>query len=98
VFNKLAFRFSKVVPVSISKKVAETVSQVYGSKIFSPIIYNGIDTQRFSNSKRIKKADEQLVLINIARFDEHKNHRLLIEAFEKALGMQPNMELWLGCY
>jgi glycosyltransferase involved in cell wall biosynthesis len=94
-FNKLAFKFFGVVPVSISKEVAKTVAQVYGSKIFSPVIYNGIDTQRFIGSKKIKRPNEELILINVARFERVKNHKLLIEAFEEALMKQPNMELWL---
>lgn len=34
-------------------------------------------------------------MTNVAHFDYEKNHRLLIEAFERALMEQSNMELWL---
>jgi len=93
--NWFAFRFLEVIPVSVSNEVARTVEKLYGLK--SHVIYNGIDTQRFLSlgPKKIKYSGERLILINIARFSFEKNHRLLIEAFEKALMELSNMELWL---
>lgn len=92
--NIIAFKFLGFIPVSISKRVAETVKQVYG--IDSPVIYNGIDTQEFSIeiSKKSNLSDKRFILINVARFVEEKNQKLLIEAFSKSIQEIPNLELW----
>lgn len=94
-FNRIAFKFFGVVPVSISQEVAQSVKKLYGRKISTPIIYNGIDVQRFSIDRPKRVDRDKTILINVARFAEQKNHALLIRAFSKAVQSCPNLELWL---
>ena len=90
----IAFRLGRVVPVSISRQVAQTVKEVYGDNIHTPIIYNGIPTRRFIFSNK-KQRDDRVVLIHIGRFAPPKNHLLLVDAFSLAIEKYPSMELWL---
>lgn len=94
--HQISFRLGGVVPVSISRKVANTVSSVYGVGIQSPVIYNGIPTRCFTSVVNGEKhAKEEMVLLHIGRFAAEKNHLLLIQAFARAIKDYPNMQLWL---
>ena len=95
--HKIAFTFGGVVPVSISEEVADSVRLVYGAKLQSPVIYNGIDTKRFacSNCKEEEQEGGEIILLHVGRFSPSKNHKLLIEAFSYALNQNPNLRLWL---
>ncbi len=96
-FNSIAFRFGNVVPVSISNAVADTVREVYGQNLYTPVIYNGLPTDRFlqHSNKPKENSKQNIVLMNIARFWPQKNHKLLIEGFSIAVKEYSNMELWL---
>jgi len=91
----LAFRLAGAVPVSISREVAITLRNLYGQKIKTPVIYNGIPTKRFSAYSNRKNENEDIVLLHVGRFSHQKNHKLLIEAFELAVKECPKMRLWL---
>lgn len=93
----VAFRVGSVVPVSISQEVANTVHTVYGRGVYTPVIYNGIPTERFiSRAKRDNAAEKKdLILLHVGRFAPQKNHLLLIEAFALAINECPEMQLWL---
>jgi len=95
--HKIAFTFGGVVPVSISEEVADSVRLVYGAKLQSPVIFNGVDTKRFacSNCKKEKQEGGEIILLHVGRFSPSKNHKLLIEAFSYALNQNPNLRLWL---
>jgi glycosyltransferase involved in cell wall biosynthesis len=90
-FRRLAFRMG-VIPVSVSWKVHESVKNTYG--IESTVIYNGIPCARYVGHMR-ELADDELILINIARFVPQKNHECLILAFAKAYQQYPHMRLLL---
>ncbi|MGB9662819.1 MAG: glycosyltransferase [Moorellaceae bacterium] len=93
----IAFRLGNVVPVSISREVANTVRAVYGRDIHTPVIYNGIPTARFITNagQDNTKKGRDVVLLHIGRFAPQKNHLLLIEAFALAVKEHPTMQLWL---
>nr|BCX01989.1 MAG: glycosyl transferase family 1 [Bacteroidota bacterium] len=94
--HRLAFGLFGVVPVSISQGVAATVKALYGQRLNTPVIYNGIPTERFlSLNKPIKRQDEKRVLLHIGRFAPQKNHLLLLEGFARAQARYPDLELWL---
>ncbi len=97
VIHWFAFHLGGVVPVSISQQVANTVKDLYGKNIHTPVIYNGIPTNHFvNNSHRLtQRINKNLILIHIGRFATPKNHHLLIESFSIAVKEHPNMELWL---
>lgn len=93
----IAFHLGGVVPVSISREVANTVRVVYGQGVYTPVIYNGIPTTHFvseagQNNVRLKK---DMVLLHVGTFAPQKNHLLLIEAFALAVKEYPMMQLWL---
>lgn len=93
----IAFRLGGVVPVSISREVANTVRAVYGRAIHTPVIYNGIPTTRFVSSagRDNAKKEKDVVLLHVGRFAPQKNHLLLMEAFALAVKEYPTMQLWL---
>ena len=93
----IAFRLGGVVPISISREVANTVRAVYGRGIHTPVIYNGIPTTRFVSraGRDNAKKEKDVVLLHVGRFAPEKNHLLLIEAFALALKEYPTMQLWL---
>ena len=93
----IAFRLGGVVPISISREVANTVRAVYGRGIHTPVIYNGIPTTRFVSraGRDNAKKEKNVVLLHVGRFAPEKNHLLLIEAFALALKEYPTMQLWL---
>lgn len=93
--HKMAFRFCGVIPVSISREVATTVKALYGPRLYTPVIYNGIPTARFLKMDPANARRGKLVLVHIGRFALPKNHSLLIEGLARALGSHPVMELWL---
>ncbi|WP_337844906.1 glycosyltransferase [Thermus sp.] len=91
----LAFGKLGVVPVSISLAVAETVKRVYGLDLDTPVIYNGIPTNRFLDARLPPRGEEKLRLLHVARFAPPKNHLVLLEGFATALDEYSSMELWL---
>lgn len=93
----IAFQLCGVVPVSISQEVARTVRSVYGRGVGTPVIYNGIFTERFASisSQNKLKVSNNIVLLHVGRFAPQKNHMLLVEAFSRALKEYSSMELWL---
>lgn len=92
--HKIAFCLAGVVPVSISKEVANTVQMLYGKRIKTPIIYNGVPTLKFSSTQK-KNSGNNIILLHIGRFAPQKNHKLLIEAFSIAVKECSNLRLWL---
>jgi glycosyltransferase involved in cell wall biosynthesis len=92
--QKIAFKFFKFTPVSLSFENYKTTQQVYGKRINSPIIYNGIPTQLFKQNNT-KKSTNELVIIHIGRFMEQKNHQLLIDSFEEVVKLHRDVKLWL---
>ncbi|MEM3503920.1 MAG: glycosyltransferase, partial [Nitrososphaeria archaeon] len=90
-----AFNVFGVIPVSISESVASTVKSLYGKNLYTPVIYNGAKTQRFIEVDRLDTTKNNIVILNVARFEEQKNHKLLIEAFALLAQSFPNVELWL---
>lgn len=101
IVNWLSFRFGKVIPISISKEVAKTMSDVYN--INTSIIYNGVPINGLKKSEEYRDVwreemginDSNVVLVHIASFCLQKNHRLLIQAFEQAIKKCPNLILLL---
>ncbi len=69
----IAFRLGNVVPVSISRAVANTVRAVYGRGIHTPVIHNGIPTARFVSSAGQDNAKkEDVILLHVGRFAPKK--------------------------
>lgn len=101
--HKFAFCNMRVVPVSISQIVLSSVSNLYGS-IDSPVIYNGIDTIKYSISKDQREkwranngiSEKTITFVHVARFSPVKNHLVLIEAFSHVVHHNPETVLLLA--
>lgn len=81
--NKFYYKHHWAVPVALSPVIQKTIQNVYRINFFDiPVIYNGIDL-----SKCIPKKDysigEKIILLHIGRFSEQKNHKGLLDAFQK---------------
>ena len=93
------FKTSKAILVASSKKSGEAL---FGKNPFK-MIYNGIDTDKFSYSPNIRKlkrkelniSNNQIAVCDVAMFREQKNHIFLIEIFIEFLKQEPNSILVL---
>lgn len=98
VIHGIAFRYGRVVPVSISQEVEKTIRKMYGQSIYIPVIYNGIPIARFTanvrQNKNKDKKKKDLILLHVGRFVPQKNHFYLIKAFALAVNEYPEMRLW----
>lgn len=95
IFNRFFYKIGKVVPVALSNDVKKTVLKEYNlsdSKV--PVVLNGVDL-----SKCMKKTNyeikETFKIINVARFNQQKNHKRLIEAFKILNEQYSDMRLQL---
>ncbi len=95
IIQRFLYHINKACPVAISNSIQKEIAEMHRlNKDKIPLIYNPVDTDRFTR-KNAKKVFEGLVLCCVARFYRQKNHRLLIEAFNKAQGAVPGMRLLL---
>ncbi len=92
IINNTYFHLGWSVPVALSPEVQRTIAVFYGLKRENvPVIYNGVDLSRC-----IPKADyqaEEFTLVHVGRFNEQKNHKGLLLAFQKVLEKAPNCRL-----
>jgi glycosyltransferase involved in cell wall biosynthesis len=101
VIHGFGFRHG-VVPVSIANQVTESIVRVYGRKSV-PCIPNGIPVAEYRkpaisrdmwrDSERIPR--DAFLYACVARLSLPKNHEMLVEAFAKGPGSQPNVYLLL---
>lgn len=93
--NHLFFKYLHVVPVALSQLIQDTIIEEYKMKKEDiPIIFNGIDL-----SKCIPKDDYEVndtfKILHIGRFSEQKNHKGLLETFNRVHQEYPNTVLQL---
>ena len=76
----------------------------FGRKVNVRFLRNGIDTDKYSFSPKIRRAvresrgivsDDTLVLGHTGRFQPVKNHKFLVEVFKEVHSRVPNSKLWL---
>lgn len=85
VIQNYLFRLKRIIPVAISPIVKESILKRYKiNENMIPMIYNGIDSDLYSPKKEYSLHDGGVIL-HIGRFNEQKNHRMLILAFEKVV-------------
>jgi glycosyltransferase involved in cell wall biosynthesis len=105
--TRLAFRRG-VIPIAVSGEVAEWVKRVCGVQDCL-VIPNGIpvgDYQHPVASRMVWRtehglSEEDVVFVCVARLEKQKNHAMLLEAFARALSVEPRAHLLLvgdgGC-
>ncbi len=91
IFSYFVFHTGLMVPVGLTPMVTESIKQRYHLKDVETI-YNGTDLDRFS-PKADYTLQEHPMLLNIARLEEQKNHRMLFTAFQTVLAAFPKAEL-----
>ncbi|MBQ3194491.1 MAG: glycosyltransferase [Oscillospiraceae bacterium] len=92
IVNKTYFKLGWSVPVALSPLVQKTIRDFYGmvpERI--PVIYNGVDLSRCMVKESYES--ETLTLVHVGRFNEQKNHKGLLEAFQKILAVCPDCRL-----
>lgn len=89
--RKFLFVFRFVTPISISKKVETSIKLLYGQRIISPIIVNGVVergvSNRFNEVKNeiqgLKKDKSTKVFLSIGRIIPQKNLAVLLSVFRE---------------
>jgi glycosyltransferase involved in cell wall biosynthesis len=87
------FKNNWVLPVALSQAISQSIINLYSIEYQIPIITNGIDFSKCI-SKKNYMLDGKIVLINVARFSEQKNHIGLLKAMSM-LNHNHNFELHL---
>ncbi len=93
--ERIAYKYTGFMPVAISDYCKSTIVDYYGisdNKI--PVIYNGIDSKRYSYNIPYEKRDDQVVrIISTGRMQPVKRHILMVQAFSMLHKKYPNTEL-----
>ncbi len=93
--NGTYFRLGWSVPVALSPEVKTSIETFYGlPKEKVPMAYNGISLSR-CRKKTDYALGETVKLLHIGRFNEQKNHALVLNVFAKLLKEDPRCRLEL---
>lgn len=99
--HRLAFRCG-VRPVAITAQLARSFREVYGSEP-AAVIPNGIDADRYSRPETRQRwrrahgfAEDDLLIVSVARLEPQKNPLGLIESFAQALAGDQRCHLLLA--
>ena len=91
--TKWLFKHRKVFPVAIGESVKQSICREYRIAEESvPMIYNGIDLQKFSV---LKKEHQTFNFISVGRMVDAKNHRMMLEAFAEIIKIHSDCRLIL---
>lgn len=92
VIQKSFYRRHAAVPVAISPIVRKSVSDLYGMPINEiPMIYNGVDRKVPKSTKEPGRFE----VVHIGRYEDQKNHDLLVRGFCKFCRQAPDAHLTL---
>ena len=93
--NGFYFRQGWAVPVALSPEVQSSVVSFYGlERERVPVVYNGVELSRCL-PKEDYRAGEEFHILHIGRFNEQKNHGLLLRVFAKLARRNPYLRLEL---
>jgi glycosyltransferase involved in cell wall biosynthesis len=97
VLNKKRLQRMPVHRIAVSPLAGDWL---FGSSNFD-VFFNGVDTQRFQytdeNRKKIReeqRCTDKLVIGNVGAFTPAKNHRFMVDVFEKVKEKNPDMTIW----
>lgn len=99
--GQMAFRHG-VVAVAVSREVAEWAGHAYGVQNCT-VIPNGIPIEDYQRASGCRQAwrtkegfrEDDVLFVSVARLEEQKNHRMLVEAFARRIGTEPRAHLVL---
>ena len=95
IINGFYFPHGWSVPVALSPQVQRTVESFYSlNQADIPVIYNGIQLDSCVPKTAYSLTDTP-TLVHIGRFNEQKNHALLLRAFQRILVTYPQCRLLL---
>ena len=81
--NRFFYRHCHVIPVAISPRIKQTVTQEYAlAEDEVPMVCNGIDLKKITTKNSYDITGDSINLLHIGRFSEQKNHDGLIDAFK----------------
>ncbi len=93
IINGFYFRRGWSVPVALSPEVRSSIVSFYGlEKERVPIAYNGVDLSR-CQPKESYSTGKCFHILHIGRFNEQKNHGMLLRVFQKLALENPNLRL-----
>lgn len=93
--NGFYFRRGWSVPVALSPEVQASIVSFYGlDRDRVPVAYNGVDLSQCVPKERYSSA-ECFHILHIGRFNEQKNHAMLLRVFRKLSQDNPNLRLSL---
>ncbi|RDU37125.1 hypothetical protein DRW41_10605 [Neobacillus piezotolerans] len=94
--NWFCYKFMKVIPVSISPIIKNSIIQEYRlSDNQVPMIYNGINLEECIEKNEYGENNRLIKILHIGRFSEQKNHIGLINSFKLVHEKAPNTVLKL---
>ncbi|MFR0779343.1 MAG: glycosyltransferase family 4 protein [Zhenhengia sp.] len=99
IIYKYLFKNSNIIPVAICNNVKKSAISYYGKLLNNlPIVFNGVNIKEIVNSNVIKeyKEDISIKFLCVATFKEQKNHKYLIDIFEKIALKYENVKLFLA--
>lgn len=81
--KRIYYKYPKFNPIAISEEVKKSIIEEYHVNSDSIVtIYNGIDLSEFT-PKLQKNRQPDIEFICVARFNDVKNHRMLVDGFKK---------------
>ena len=90
--QKSFYKHRYAIPVAISPTVRQSVSDLYGVALDDiPLIYNGVDRQ----IPCCAKESDHFEVVHIGRYEDQKNHDLLVRGFCKFCDNAPDARLTL---
>lgn len=93
---KVYYKFLKIIPVAISPLVKESILECYKFNNRSvPMVYNGINLENCKPKSTYDFKEDKIKVLHIGRFEEQKNHKMLINALSILIKKYPNLEISL---
>lgn len=89
--QKIFFKYFKVVPVGLTSLIKDSVVKEYGlSEEEVPYVLNGMPVEEYAKKQDYSSGTN---ILHIGRFNNQKNHKGLIEAFEILYKKYPDIKL-----
>lgn len=91
---QFCFKRQMIIPVAICDTVKKSLIEAYDlypDKVHC--VYNGVDTTTFIPIRNKREEDNEIIIISVGTLYQIKNHRLLIDAFDKAYNKDHRLKL-----